>query len=304
VVIIIDLSTKLDKLTLPNPTMLASGIMDEDSGSMMRIIESGAGAVVTKSIGLKPRKGHSNPTFVDLEYGILNAMGLPNPGVDEYVEELTSFDKKNNIIIGSIFGSNSAEFIQVAQKMTPFVDAIELNLSCPHAEGYGLEIGQDPSFVSEITTAVKKNVSSPVFVKLSAQVNDISQIAIAAEKAGANAIVAINTLKAMSINLELKRPILGNKTGGYSGTGIKPIGLRAVYELYENVSIPIIGVGGITSGLDAIEYLMAGSTCLQIGTAVYSRGITVFKLICDEIKEWMTSHDIEEISDLIGVAHE
>jgi len=304
VVYIVNLSTKLDSLLLPNPTMLASGIMDEDAGSMMRILDSGAGAVVTKSIGITPRKGHPNPTFVELECGILNAMGLPNPGITEYVGELKVFEQKNDIIIGSIFGSTADEFIEVATKMTPYVNALELNLSCPHAEGYGLEIGQDPSFVSEITSAVKKNVSLPVFVKLSAQVNDITSIALAAQKAGANAIVAINTLKAMSINLELKRPILGNKTGGYSGKAIKPVGLRSVFELYDNLSIPIIGVGGITTGLDAIEYIMAGSTSIQIGTAVYTRGITVFQQICNEIREWMTSHDIKELSDLIGVAHE
>lgn len=283
--------------------MLASGIMDEDAGSMMRVLDSGAGAVVTKSIGRSPRKGHPNPTFVEVDCGILNAMGLPNPGIDEYITELQELKKQNGIIIGSVFGSNAEEFTEVASKMNEHVHALELNFSCPHAEGYGLEIGQNPTFVSEITSSVINTVSVPVYVKLSAQVNDITSIATAAEDAGANAIVAINTLKAMSIDLEVKKPILGNKTGGYSGKAIKPIGVRAIFELYKHLSIPLIGVGGIESGSDAIEYIMAGATSVQIGTAVHSRGIMVFDRICKEIKEWMENHEVESISELIGVAH-
>lgn len=283
--------------------MLASGIMDEDAGSMKRILDSGAGAVVTKSIGLESRKGHPNPTFVELDCGILNAMGLPNPGVETYLEELKQMRSYNGILIGSLFGSTAEEFIEISHKMNPFVDALELNLSCPHARGYGLEIGQNPKLVSEITEAITTLVSIPVFVKLSAQVNDISSIGTAAEEAGAHGIVAINTLKAMSINIDLKRPILGNVTGGYSGTAIKPVGIRAVYDLYEHVNIPIIGVGGISSGKDALEYVMAGATCVQIGTAVYTKGIDVFKHVCDEMKIWMKDHEIEKITELIGVAH-
>ena len=283
--------------------MLASGIMDEDAGSMLRVLESGAGAVVTKSIGRVQRKGHPNPTFVELDCGILNAMGLPNPGIEEYITELKELKKQNGIIIGSVFGSNAEEFTEVASKMNAYVTALELNFSCPHAEGYGLEIGQNPKFVSEITSSVVNAVSVPVYVKLSAQVNDIASIATAAEEGGANAIVAINTLKAMSINLEVKKPILGNKTGGYSGKGIKPIGVKAVYDLYDHLSIPIIGVGGVETGLDAIEYMMAGASSVQIGTAVYTRGIMVFDRICREITKWMESHNVQSISDLIGVAH-
>lgn len=284
--------------------MLASGIMDEDAGSMKRITESGAGAIVTKSIGLKPRKGHPNPTFVELDHGILNAMGLPNPGIDAFIEELQELKSANTIIIGSIFGSTTDEFTEIAEKMNPYVHGLELNLSCPHAKGYGLQIGQNPEFVSEITKAVKNTVSIPVFVKLSAQVNNIKTIGKAAENAGAQAIVAINTLNAMSINLELQCPILGNKVGGYSGPAIKPIGIRSVYELYKHLRIPIIGVGGISTGFDALEYIMAGATSVQIGTALYTRGIDVFYQICDEIKTWMNDHNYQSISDLIGVAHQ
>ncbi len=278
--------------------------MDEDAGSMKRILEQGAGAVVTKSIGLTPRKGHKNPTFVDLDYGILNAMGLPNPGIDVYLDELKEMKDSSGVIIGSIFGSNKEEFQQIAHKMSPHIDALELNCSCPHAKGYGIEIGQDPSLIKEITRTVKEQVSKPVFVKLSAQVNDIKSIALAAEQAGADGIVAINTLKAMSINIELQQPVLGNKTGGYSGPAIKPIALKAVYDLFEHIHIPIVGVGGITTGENVIEFLMAGATAVQIGTAVYSRGIDVFQQINKEINSWMQKHDIDQVKDIIGVAHQ
>ncbi|GAG80105.1 unnamed protein product, partial [marine sediment metagenome] len=168
--------------------------------------------------------------------------------------------------IGSIFGKNPNEFVKLSKNMEKFgVDALELNMSCPHAKGYGLEIGSDCNLVQEITSAVKKSTRIPIFVKLSSNTTDIVEIAKSAEKGKADGIVAINSIKAMKIDLELKMPILSNKIGGYSGLAIKPIGIRCVYEIAENVNIPIIGVGGITTGLDAIEYIMAGASAVQIG---------------------------------------
>jgi len=300
----ISLKTTLSSLSLENPLILASGIMDEDAGSMKRIIESGAGAVVTKSIGMKERMGHPNPTFVELEHGLLNAMGLPNPGIDAYEDEIKSIKKETCTIIGSIFGSNQDEFKYLAQSMEKYgVDAVELNLSCPHAKGYGLEIGQDPDLIHTITKTVVSSTSLPVFVKVSPNVDNINTLAKAVEKSGAHGIVAINTVKAMKINIEARQPVLANKIGGYSGKAIKPIGIRNVYEIYENVSIPIIGVGGITTGLDVIEYLMAGATAIQVGSAVYYEGITFFSKLQKQVKTWMKEHDIQQITDLIGVAH-
>lgn len=277
--------------------------MDEDAGSMHRIFNSGAGAIVTKSIGLNPREGYKNPTVIELENGILNAMGLPNPGIKEFGEEIKQIKKLKIPIIGSIFGSNSTEFVNIAKQMQDFgADAVELNLSCPHAKGYGLELGSDPKIVKEITSDVKKSIDIPVFVKISPNLTDIVDIAKSAEKGNADGIVAINTVKAMKIDISLKIPVLANKVGGYSGKAIKPIGVRCVYEISKNVSIPVIGVGGITTGEDALEYIMAGASAIQIGSAIYYRGIDVFKKICTEIEIWMENNGYKNIIELIGAA--
>jgi len=250
---LVSLKTNIASLNLNNPTILASGLMDEDAGSMKRIFSSGAGAIVTKSIGINSRDGYKNPTVIELENGILNAMGLPNPGIDEFKDEIIKIKKSNIPLIGSIFGSDYKEFVEIAKKMQDYgTDALELNLSCPHAKGFGLEIGSDPKIVKNITSKVKRSVDIPVFVKISPNLTNIIEIAESAEKANADGIVAINTVKAMKIDIELKIPVLDNKIGGYSGKAIKPIGLRCVYEISKNVSIPVIGVGGITNGEDAI----------------------------------------------------
>ena len=278
--------------------------MDEDSGSMKRVAGCGAGAIVTKSIGLKPREGYPNPTIIELECGILNAMGLPSPGIKEYGEEIRKFKSLKIPLIGSIFGSNSKEFVELSRKMQEYgADAVELNMSCPHAKGYGLEIGSDTNLVKEITSKAKSSVDLPVFVKLSSNVSDLKDIAKAAEKGGADGIVAINTVKAMKISLELRKPVLANKIGGYSGKAIKPIGVRCVYEIAETVDIPIIGVGGITTGEDALEYIMAGASAIQIGTGIYYRELDVFRKICREIEGWMKKHSVKKLSNLVGAAH-
>ena len=300
----VDITTKIASLKLKNPTILASGIMDEDAGSMKRIFDCGASAVVTKSIGLKSREGYLNPTFAELEHGVLNAMGLPNPGINEFEEEIIKLKDSKIPIIGSIFGSDSHEFLEIGKKMQEYgVDAQELNMSCPHAKGYGLEIGSDPKLVREITSKLKESTNLPVLVKLSSNLTDIVEIAKAAEDGNADGIVAINSVKAMKIDLELKMPLLANKTGGYSGMAIRPIGMRCVYEIAKNVDIPIIGVGGVTTGEDALEYIMAGASAVQIGSGIYYRGVDIFKKICREMECWMEDHNYKRVSELIGVAH-
>ncbi len=301
----VDLSMTVAGVQFCLPVVLASGVMDEDAGSMIRMVKGGAGGVVTKSIGLVARTGYANPTVVEVEGGWLNAMGLPNPGIDEYVEEIAAFKKACDLpVIGSIFGANAEEFCTLANRMQHCgVEMIELNVSCPHAKGFGLQLGSDSLLVEEIVAAVKSEVSLPVFVKLSPNVTDIVKIGCAAVDGGADGLVAINTIKAMAIDIDLRTPILSNRIGGLCGPAIKPVGVRCIYELFEAVDVPLIGVGGISSGQDLIEYVMAGASLVQIGVGVAHQGISVFSSVVDEAKRWMENQNICSLSELVGVAH-
>jgi len=300
---VVDLSVRIGKLELRNPTILASGIMDETADSIKRVAEEGAGAVVTKSVGKEPREGYANPTVVELEHGILNAMGLPNPGIEAYADEMEELRDLNIPVIGSIFGSDEKEFSFLAKKMQEYgARAIELNLSCPHASGYGAETGSQPDVVKSIVHAVKHSVDLPVFAKLTSNVTSIVEIGKAAEEGGADGVVAINSIKAMKIDVNLKKPILSNKVGGYSGPAIKPIGIRCVYELAQELNIPIIGVGGIKCGEDAVEYILAGASAVQIGGGIYYRDMRIFREVCKEMENWMKSNNYSAIEEFRGVA--
>lgn len=299
-----DLGTEVAGVRLRNPTMLASGLLDETGGSMLRVYRAGAGAVVTKSIGGESREGNRNPTIVEVDGGLLNAVGLPNPGIEAFGEEVKHATSGGAAIVGSVYAHDAGEFAAVAGRMASYgVMAVELNLSCPHAKGLGSEIAQDPAAVEEIARAVKRSVRVPVFAKLSPNVADVASFAEAARRGGADAVTAINTVRAMAIQPEFRMPILTNAYGGLSGPAIKPIGLRCVWEIREKVRIPIIGVGGIETGRDAVEYLMAGASAIQIGTALASRGLTVFASVCREMSEFMDRHGYAKISDLVGAAH-
>lgn len=283
-----------------NPLMLASGIMDEQGDSMVRAAENGAGGVVTKSIGINEREGYKNPVVVEIETGMINAIGLANPGIDNFKNEIQAVIKKGIPVIGSIFGSEK-DFPVLAEKMERFgVNGIELNLSCPHVKGVGSEIGQDPALVEEIVSEVKKKVKIPVFAKLTPNTTDIVKIAKSAEKA--DALVLINTVRAIAIDIYAKRPVLSNLVGGYSGPGIKPIGLRAVYDVRKEMDIPIIGVGGISNWRDAVEYILAGANALQVGTAIYYRGFSVFDEINRGIEAYMNEEGYNSIKDFSGLA--
>ncbi len=300
----VDLRTEVAGVHLRNPTMLASGFLDETGGSMGRVYQSGAGAVVTKSVGPEPREGYPNPTIVELDAGLLNAVGLPNPGIVEYEHEVKRALAVGAVVIGSVYGKDADEYAAVAVKMATYgVKAIELNLSCPHAKGLGTEIAQHEDAVRDFTRAVKDAVSLPVFPKLSPNVQDIASFAVAAEEGGADGIVAINTLKAMSITPELKLPSLANKFGGLSGPAIRPIGVRAVYDICEKVHVPVIGVGGVGSGREALEYIMAGASAVQVGTAIISKGLGVFEAITKEMASLLEEAGFRSVSEAIGVAH-
>jgi len=298
------LQTKLCNLNLKNPTILASGILGVTKESVGRIGKLGAGAVTLKSLCHEERFGNSNPTMFGYDDVFLNAVGLPGQGIDSAMKEFVRLDNLGVPVIGSIYGYRIEQFGDVAKKMASLKPAmIEANISCPHMD-YGKPYYADPELTAKVTHAVKQNAGKiPVSIKLSPNVYDIKEIAHAAEKAGADAITAINTATGMVIDIDARKPILANKTGGISGPALKPIAVRCVYEIYETVKIPIIGTGGITYGKDAVEMIMAGATAVGIGTGIYYRGIGVFKKVCDEMEKWMKKNKVKNLDEIRGCAH-
>lgn len=299
-----ELEVDIAGIHLRNPTMLASGILNETGRSMADVARAGAGAVVTKSVGLEPREGHPNPCIVELDCGLVNAMGLPNPGIDAYREEVAAAREGGVPVIGSVFGGSEDEVAEVAARMASAgVAGVELNLSCPHAKGLGAEIGSTPDMVERVCRAVKSRVDIPVFAKLTPNTSSVAQLASAAEKGGADGVVAINTLKAMAINPELGMPVLSNRFGGLSGQAIRAVGVRCVYEIFDTVDIPVIGVGGVRTYRDALEYIMAGATAVQIGTAVWSDGPGVFSEVCEGMRAFMKENGYASLEEMKGIAH-
>jgi dihydroorotate dehydrogenase (NAD+) catalytic subunit len=300
-----DLSVEIAGVRFARPALLASGIWGESGASLVGAYHAGAGGVVTKSIGKEPREGYANPTIEQLgDWGMINAMGLPNPGIAEYPKEIAQAKAAGVPVVGSIFGGDAAEFASLAPKMEATgVQALELNLSCPHAKGYGSEIGQDPEELAKVVRAVKAATRLPVWAKITPNSHDPAGLAAAAEKAGADAITAINTVRALAIEPDLKRPTLANRFGGLSGPAIKPIGLACVWQIFDRVKIPIVGVGGIQDGRDAYEYVLAGARGLQIGTAVATRGVNVFAEVHGDLSERLQRGGFASIAEAVGAAH-
>jgi dihydroorotate dehydrogenase (NAD+) catalytic subunit len=281
-------------VSFSNHLLLAAGVLGTTGASLSRMLTLGAGGVVTKSIGPVPKDAHAGPCVAVLEDGILNSMGLPNPSKD-FAEELAPLSQKP--VIASIFGGNPAEFAEVAGWFVGRVAGFELNLSCPHVEGYGSAIGTDPVLVEACTKAVS-GLGVPTWVKLTPNVTDITVIGKAAERGGAHAIVAINTVKAMRVSTDLRRPVLGNRYGGLSGPAIFPVAVRCVYELYEACRIPVIGCGGIATADNVIEMMMAGAQAVEIGSAL-QRDITIFGTIKNEL---YAKKGVEP-AEIVGCAH-
>jgi len=300
-----DLAVRCAGVNLRNPFLLASGVWGESGESLAGAWNAGAGGVITKSIGSVPRPGYPNPTVETYErWGLLNAMGLPNPGIDEYPREIEIARKAGATVIGSVFGGNAEEFARLAVRMAATgVVALELNLSCPHAEGFGTEVGGTPADVERIVRAVTKEVSIPVIAKITPNTNDAAGLAVAAERGGASAVSAINTLRAIAIDVHLRRPVLSHGLGGLSGSAIKPVGLACVWQIFEKVSIPVVGVGGIASAQDALEYVMAGARALEVGTQVTFEGIGAFGRLSRELSLLLDELGISRIEDAVGVAH-
>jgi dihydroorotate dehydrogenase (NAD+) catalytic subunit len=299
------LSISFAGIKLANPTILASGILGYSEQSFQRVVHGGAGAVVTKSVGLEPRVGYPNPTVVQAQGGLINAMGLPNPGIDVYAEEIKFTKSVLHVpLIVSVFGYSADEYAAVAAKaVAAGADAVELNVSCPHVKQTGAEIGQNPRLLAEVVSKVKATIKAPIIVKLSPNVADIADLAEVAVKSGADALTAVNTVNAMAINAETMRPILSNIKGGLSGPAIKPVALRCVYDIYEKVKVPIIGCGGVMDWSDAVEFFLAGACAVQVGSAVALANTEVFAAINRGVGVYLRKKHVGGVRDLVGLAH-
>ncbi len=297
------LATEIADLKLRNPTMLASGILGVSGETLRRVVEAGAGALVTKSSSLKPREGNPNPTIVEVPGGLLNAIGLASPGVSGMADEISVAKRSSVPVVVSVFGFSVSDYSKSARIAENLgADAVELNVSCPHVSGVG-EIGQDAGLVGKTTRAVKKVVDIPVFVKLSPNVASIVEIGLSAQKAGADAVTAINTLRAMTIDIHVRMPVLSAKIGGLSGPAIRPVAVRCVYELSEKLKIPIVGVGGIMGWEDAVEFLLAGASAVQIGTAILQNDLRVFSETVNGISAYMEKNGFNAVSEVVGAGH-
>lgn len=302
-----NISTSLAGIKLKNPLVLASGFMGVSAASLKFVEKNGAGAVTLKSIGPSERPGHHNPTVYSWGNGLTNAVGLSNPGISDSLPIIKESLKRLKIpLFVSVFADTVDNFVKVIELLVSLkLPLIELNLSCPNTEhDFGRMFAMDPQMTEKVVSKVKKiSGKTKIFAKLTPDCSNIGEIGKAAESGGADGITATNTLSGLVIDVRLKRPILTNKFGGLSGPAIKPVSVRAVYNLYKSVKIPIIGMGGVTTGEDAIEFIMAGATAVGVGSAIYYRGIDIFKKIRSEIKNFMKQEGIKSLSEIRGVAH-
>ena len=288
-------------VTLKNPVMTASGTF----GSGMEYGEfvdlSALGAVVTKGVADRPWPGNPTPRIVETASGMMNAIGLQNPGIDVFTSrDLPFLQKYDTKIIVNVCGHSTEEYLNVVDRLAEEkVDMLEINISCPNVKEGGIAFGTNPGSIEKITSEVKKHAKQPVIMKLSPNVTDIKECAKAAERGGADVISLINTLTGMKIDIERRTFALANRTGGLSGPAIKPVALRMVYEAAHAVRIPVIGMGGIACASDAIEFLMAGASAVSVGTANFHNPYASVE-IANGIREFLESHGISDIHDIIG----
>lgn len=297
-----NLATSIGSINLERPVMLASGILGISLDVFNRLYRSGAGAVVTKSLSTEPWEGYPNPTIFGLGGGgWINAVGLSNPGAANFAKMIEP--NKDVPIVVSLVGSVPEDFEQMVKEFENCkVTAYELNLSCPHVAKVGLEVGDDPELVKQIVSSVKNTTNVPVIAKVGLGTTHYLKTVETAIDSGVDAITAINTVRAMAIDVETQRPILSNKFGGLSGTPIKPIALRCVYEISSKFDIPIIGCGGVSTWEDAIEFFLAGASAIQLGSAIGDNWIDVFSQINNGISDYMKKKNFSTIKEMVGLA--
>jgi|WetSurMetagenome_2_1015567.scaffolds.fasta_scaffold05153_3 dihydroorotate dehydrogenase (NAD+) catalytic subunit len=297
------------KVQFDNPFILPSGIITQIKDHT-RAIDAGVGGVTLKSITVERREGNPIPRVWNYDNGMINSVGLINHGIKESTKEVKAFLKEYNTtpVIVSLFGTKVSEFIQLVDKIAPLKPSfIELNLSCPNVEDeFGKPIAAEKGASAKVVRAVKKYSGKvPVLAKLTPNVPDIAEIAKSCEDAGADGIVAINTVgPGMIIDINRRKPVLGAKKGGVSGPGILPITVRCIYEIYEAVRIPIIGVGGITKWQDAVEVMLAGATLVGVGTATYTKGMGIFEALKKGLNDYLKANKFSNLKEIVGLAHD
>lgn len=296
------LAVNIAGLKLKNPVMTASGTFGYGQEYADYVDLNRLGGIVVKGLSLKPRLGNPPPRIMETSGGMLNAVGLQNVGVDAFIEEKLPFLRKYDVaVVANIYGESYAEYAAVAQKLSlaKGVHALEVNVSCPNVKAGGVSFGSDPQAAAEVTRRVKAQTRLPVIVKLTPNVTDITVVAQAVEKAGADAVSLINTLTGMSIDLKTRTPHLKNMTGGLSGPAIKPVALRMVWQVAKKVSIPVIGMGGIMTAEDALEFMVAGASAIQVGTANFINPQATMEII-DGIRHFLKDNKLKSMKDIIG----
>lgn len=298
-----DLSVEIAGIRFPNPVWTASGCYNYGREFAHLYPLKELGAICTKGTAPEPWIGNPGVRMAETPAGMLNAIGLMNPGIDHYLAVDAPWLRQQGVrVIVNIVGKTVEEYVAVAERLTPeAADGVELNISCPNVKEGGLAFGTSLEGTYRVTAAVRKATKLPLFVKLSPNVTDITEFARAAEAAGADGLTLINTLLGMSIDIERRRPVLGNLFGGLSGPAVKPVALRMVWQVAGAVKVPVVGIGGITTARDALEFLMAGASAVQVGTACFANPRAPLE-IRDGIREYMAAHGLSRVADLIGAA--
>lgn len=297
-----DLSVSIGRLKLRNPVMTASGTFGYGEEFQQYLNLESLGAFVTKGLSLKPRAGNRTPRIVETPGGMLNAIGLQNVGIDTFIREKAPFFRTvNTPAIANFFGNSPEEYAELAARLDaiPEVAALEVNISCPNVKQGGIVFGTDPSCAAGVVSACRAATGKTLIVKLSPNVTDIAEMARACEGAGADALSLINTLTGMAIDLERRRPVLANITGGLSGPAIKPVALRMVWQVAKAVRIPVIGIGGIMNARDALEFILAGATAVQVGTASFVNPDAAQQIVAG-MEQWLMEQQLERVTDLVG----
>ena len=296
-----NLSVDIAGVTMKNPVTTGSGTFGSGEEFSECVDLTKLGAVTTKGVANVPWPGNSVPRVAEVYGGMLNAIGLQNPGIDVFVErDIPYLKKAGATIIVNVCGKSEKDYLEVVERLADQpVDLLEINVSCPNVKEGGIAFGQDPKALYDITKAVKAKAKQPIIMKLSPNVTDITEMAKAAVDAGSDALSLINTLTGMKIDIERRDFVLANKTGGMSGPAIKPVAVRMVYQVANAVDVPIIGMGGISTAEDALEFIMAGATAVSVGTANFINPATTLEVV-DGIKTYMERHQINDINELIG----